>query len=196
MTLLWPVSALRPAKVVRHLAPRTTAGTVSASGFTQRVSVPAHAWTIQYEGIAITNDHDLRTWDWVSGLLDGGATPVLVPLIGEYSGGEDNGQVAANANAGATVITINRTSAILAGYHFQLGEHLYRVASLGTVAGADYQVQIRPALRQDIALGWFAVFLNPACKCRLATDDEMLLELDAMRYGVGKVRFVEDPTPL
>lgn len=194
MTIQWPDDYLRPAKITRHLAPRTTAGTVSASGFTQRVSVPAHAWTISYDGIVIRDSADLRAWDSLAGLLDGGAVPILVPLLGEDTGGPDEGIIIDSVSAGATRISIGRSVPVWNGYHCQIAEHLYRVVSTYSVVGQTYDVQIRPPLRQNFAFGAQVFFFKPACKCRLATDDEMVLELDSARIGVGKVRFVEDPS--
>lgn len=191
--LSWPSANLRPAKVTRTVAPRTTAGTVSASGFTQRVSVPVHAWKITFDGILIGSTADLRAWDALAGALDGGANPILVPLIGD--GNPPDGWAVSNAAIGATSIVITRTQPILAGMHFShsLGG-LYRVISVDAVAGSDYTLTIRPPIRHgDFGIGDTANFTTPQCKCRLATDDEMILEIDPARIGTGKVNFVEDP---
>lgn len=189
----WPLAYCRPATVRRHIAPRTTAGTVSASGFTQRNSVPAHAWVIEFDGIVLKDANDRYYWDQFEAYLDGGAVPVLVPLVSDYRPSLLDGQVSEGASAGETVITINSFFAIPVGQHFSIGERLYRVSSVGSPAGDDYPVTIRPPLREDILLGDPVVFSLPVCRCRLASDDEMALEIDVIGIGRGKVKFVEDP---
>lgn len=192
MTIAWPSAVLKPSKITRHLAPRTTAGTTAASGFTQRVSVPAHAWVIEYDGIVVAGNEAIRTWDYIAAQLDGGSVPILVPLISEYNGGNIEGIVNATASAGSTSVVIYRPIEISAGYHFSIGEYLYRVASITSVSAPNYTLSIRPSLRQDVSSGVAASFISPICKCRLATDDEMRLDLDSARIGIGKVKFFED----
>jgi hypothetical protein len=191
----WPIAYLRPRNVTRHISPRTTAGTVSASGFTQRVSVPAQSWTIVYGNILVATAEQLRVWDAYEGYLQGGAVPVLVPLVGEADiSGTIGGTVVGATAAGATFITIHRVgAAVVAGMHFSIGERLYRCFGTTSVGGDNYTMSVLPPLREAAAGGAVVVFDNPAVRCRLASDDEMTLQLEPGRMGTATVRFVEDP---
>lgn len=191
----WPYDRLRPAKITRHIAARTVAGTVAASGFTQRVAVPAATWNIQYDGIVIASAADLHAWDALAGALDGGANPVMVPLVGD--GNPPDGTAVSDAALGATSIVISRTQPILPGMHFSHSfGGLYRVIRVDAVAGSNYTLTIRPPIRiSHFGVGDTAHFTLPQCKCRLKTDDEMILDIDSARIGMGKVQFVEDPVP-
>ena len=197
MTEPWPISYLRPRNVTRHLAPRTTAGTVSASGFTQRVSVPAHAWIITYEGILVASEEQIRVWDAYEAFLEGGSVPILVPLVNEVGiVGTVNGTTVGASAAGAALLTVNRVgAAVVAGMHFSIGERLYRAFGTSPAGSDNYTMSIRPPLREAVAAGAAVLFSTLHCKCRLATDDEMMLKLEAGRMGTGNVRFFEDPNP-
>src|SRR6185503_12450243 len=157
--IYWPHTILRPGRITRHIAARTIAGTVAASGFTQRVSVPAHSWVIQYDNIVVATAEQLRWWDYVSGVLDGGANSVFVPLLAEDNGGAVNGSVVTLASTGASAITLSRSVPILAGYHFSVGEYLFRVIGATPAGGSTYSLTIRPPLRNGVVAGATAYFV-------------------------------------
>lgn len=192
MTNTFLTTVLRPAKITRHLAARTTAGTVSLSGFTQRVATPTHAWVITYDGIVVGTRAQLLLWDAYEAALDGAANPILVPLVGEGNGATP-GATVGTAAVGATTIVVSRAVAIDQGSHFSIGERLYRVASLTGPSGTNYTLTIRPPLRTATTGGLTVEFNLPVCKCRAATDDEWILEIDSARIGVGKIKWLEDP---
>lgn len=192
MTDTWPIDILSPRQITRHVAPRTTAGTVAVSGFTQRVSVPAHAWIIEYAGITVGTAAQLREWDRVAAALDGGAESLFVPLVGEEQDATQ-GVIDGNWAAGATTINMRRAVVILAGYHFSIGGRLYRVARVVSITDDNHTLEIRPPLRDALFHDQQASFAVLLCKCRLATDDEMRLTLDPARIGVGNIRWFEDP---
>lgn len=196
-TASWPVSVLRPRNVTRHLAARTTAGTVSASGFTQRVSVPAQAWIISYESILVATEEQIRAWAAYEAYLEGGAVPILVQLVGDPGPTDpagDSGTVVGDNLAGDTGITVTRAVVpVLPGHHFSIGERLYRVAGANDLGGGQYFANFRPPLREAVANGSAVSFRTLVVKCRLATDDEMILKLEPGRIGVGNARFLEDP---
>lgn len=194
MTEPWPIDYLKPRNITRHLAPRTTAGTVAASGFTQRVSVPAQSWTIIYEGILVATPEQIRVWDAYEVYLEGGSVPILVPLVGDASEGTDTGYTSGAYARGAGVMTVGRAyGPIVAGHHFSINERLYRCFGTTDLGGGYYSFSFRPPLRDDVPNGWPVFFAALQCKCRLATDDEMTLKLEPGRMGTGNVRFVEDP---
>ena len=194
MTEPWPITHLRPRNITRHMSPRSTAGTVAASGFTQRVSVPAQSWTIIYEGILVATEEQIRVWDYTEVYLEGGSVPILVPLVGDGHYGADTGDVSGAVAAGSTVMTVGRAyGGILGGYHFSINERLYRVVGVTDVGGGYYNFTFRPPLREDVPSGWPVFFAALQCKCRLASDDEMTMKIEAGRMGTATVRFVEDP---
>jgi len=190
----WPIAYLRPARIMRHIAPRTTAGTVSTAGFTQRISVPIHSWQITYENILVGTAEQLRVWDAYEAYLDGGSTPILVPLIGDATTSTPDGTSVGAYTVGATVMTVQRVGApIVAGQHFSIQERLYRAFGVTDLGGDQYQFSFRPPLRDGFPTGWPIWFNDLICRCRLATDDEMSLTIDPAKQGVATVHFVEDP---
>lgn len=194
MTQAWPIDYLRPRNVTRHLAPRTTAGTVAASGFTQRVAVPASSWTIIYEGILVATEEQIRVWDAFEAYLEGGSVPILVPLVGDAHYGADTGSVSGAYPAGTAQMTVARSfGPLLAGHHFSINERLYRAYGVTDLGGGYYNTSLSPPLRDDVPDLWPVYFAALQCRCRLASDDEMMLKLEPGRMGTGNVRFVEDP---
>lgn len=192
MTDIFDASVLHPSKITVHLAARTTAGTVGLSGFTQRVATPTQAWVITYDGIVVGTRAQKLLWDAYEAALDGAANPILVPLIGEGN----NPLIGATVGSpvvGATSIVINRAVAIEQGSHFSIVDRLYRVVAVTGPSGGNYTVAIRPQLRVAPIAGTGVDFAIPVCKCRPATDDEWILEMDSARIGVGKIKFLEDP---
>jgi len=188
----WPIDYLKPRSATYHLAPRTTAGTVSTSGFTQRVSVPIHAWLITYEDILVYSEEQIRVWDAYEAYLDGGATPILVPLVGYALGA--NALAVGSFPVGATVMTVYRPDApVISGNHFTVGERLYRSFGTTDLGGHNYSFSFRPPLRDAIPSGLAISFDMLHVRCRLASDDEMTLKQTPGRYGTATVRFVEDP---
>jgi len=193
----WPIDYLKPRAATYHLAPRTTAGTVSTSGFTQRVSVPIHSWLITYENILVWNEEQIRVWDAYESYLDGGATPIRVPLVGyTMPPGANPGFATGVSPVGSTTMTVHRDSGlIVAGHHFGTSqERLYRTFGTTDLGGGNFSFSFRPPLRDHVAAGASIWFDNLYVRCRLATDDEMTLKLEPGRMGTATVRFVEDPT--
>jgi hypothetical protein len=192
MTDSWPHTVLRPRDVIRRLRARTTTGTTSASGFTQRVSSNAHIWVVEYSGILITTEDELATWDAVEVSLDGAANPIYVPLVGDTDGATPGSLVGATA-AGDTLVTIRRVGdTVKQGRHFSVGEaRLHRVYGI-EASGDDYLCHIRPPLRDAYPDAVAVNFEQPYCKCRLASDDEMSLTITPGRYATGAVKFLED----
>ncbi|HYJ44082.1 MAG TPA: hypothetical protein VEW06_06460 [Xanthobacteraceae bacterium] len=195
MTDSWPHTVLRPRDVIRRLRARTTAGTTSASGFTQRVSTNAHIWVIEYDGILISTEHELASWDAVEASLDGAANPIYVPLVGDTDGATPGSLVGATA-AGQTIVTVRRVGdTVKNGRHFSVGEaRLHRIWWIESSAGDDYLCHIRPPLRDAYPDAVALNFLQPYCKCRLASDDEMSLTITPGRFATGAVKFLEDPS--
>lgn len=194
MTDFWPHAALRPSDTTCQYLARTTAGTVSTSGFTQRVASPANAWAISYGRVVLKDMPEIRTWRAVEAGLDGGAVAIYVPLVGLEQGTINGTLVGAHA-AGVTSAVIRRVgAAITGGYHFAVGDgRLHLVVSVSGVSTDDYTCVIRPPLRAAYPDTTAVEFERPVCKCRLASDDAMQLTVTPGGMAIGRVRFVEDP---
>ncbi len=191
----WPIAYLRPRSITRHIAPRTTAGTVSTAGFTQRVSVPIHSWLITYHDILVGTAEQLRVWDAYEAYLDGGSRPILVQLIGDATTSTPDGTAVGASVVGATTMTVQRIgAAIVPGAHFSIQERLYRLFGVTALGSDQYSFSFVPPLRDAHADAWPIWFNSLHCRCRLATDDEMTLQIDPARMGTATVRFVEDPS--
>jgi hypothetical protein len=220
MTVSWPIATLRPRQLTSHIAARTTAGTTSASGFTQRVASPAQGWIIKYEGIVLSTAAQHRAWRALAGALDGGANPLLVYIVeqdrlllaspfdddtmfGDGTGWDEvvasTGTTVGSASAGDTTVTIHLDQIdppILPGHYFSIigPARLYLITAVIDDTGGDFEVTIRPPLRDDLPGGTTVDFRNLVCKCRLASDNEMMLSLDPAGIGTGNVSFIEDPS--
>jgi hypothetical protein len=193
MTDFWPFTALRPGEITCQYLARTTAGTVSSSGFTQRIASPAGTWRIRYGRIVVKNIAEVRVWRSIEAGLDGGAVAIYVPLVGEDQGVTDGILVGAHT-AGATVAVIRRVELIDNGYHFTVGDgRLHIVVDVTSITVNDYTCTIRPPLRADYADAAPVGIAIPNCKCRLASDDAMSLTVTPGNMAVGEIVFTEDP---
>jgi hypothetical protein len=216
MTLQWPIATLRPRNITRHIAARTTAGTTAASGFTQRVATPAQAWVIKYDGILLATKAQILAWGALAAALDGGANPILVPLVegdrivrptpfddgtefGDGTSFDDlggaSGTISGGASAGDTEIDVAMPAGVTIepGEHFTIGERLYRVVVVVGEVADVWTLNIRPPIREDASGGTVVSWGTLWVKCRLASDDQMMMPLDPAGMGVGTVAFVEDP---
>lgn len=195
MTEFWPHLVLKPANITRQLAARSTAGTVATSGFTQAVAVPAAAWRIRYERIVIDTAAQLRAWDRLEGLLEGRANAIYVPLVGEDQGTVDGALVGAHAAQSTSVVIARVGEAILAGYHFSIGDgRLHRVIDVTGPVGNNYTCEIRPWLRDSYSDAAAVELTMPACKCRLLDDDQMRLSVTPGRLAIADaIEWIEDP---
>ena len=77
------------------------------------------------------------------------------------------------------------------GQDFSIGERMYRVRSVTYSSSATATVAFRPPLREAVAAGTSVNFDKPVCRMRLASDDEMNLELQLRRFGAPTVNFIE-----
>lgn len=221
MTILWPIKTLRARDVSFDIAPRSLAGPPSVSGFTQVVSSDAGIWKATLGGIIIRSREHVLTWRAIDTLLEGRLNPILVPFCRAYQPvpdgaveaglyddvphsdesyhSDDTGYVsavidvvaveAAAARSVSMAITITRAGDIQPGQHFSVGERAYRIRSYDESTGT---ITFRPPLREAVTAGAALEFDNPVCRMRLATDNEMNLELRGRRISDPTVNFIED----
>jgi hypothetical protein len=81
---------------------------------------------------------------------------------------------------------------ITPGQHFSINYRLYRITSIISKTSGATEVKIWPSLRDDVLPLSDVIFDDVVCKCRLATDNELDLTLEAGRWGKSAVNFIED----
>jgi hypothetical protein len=80
------------------------------------------------------------------------------------------------------------------GHHFSIGQRLYRIATAFPVTPTIFEITFWPPAREAVALGTTVEFDMPVCKMKLATDNEMDVELDQDIWGYPTINFIEDPS--
>lgn len=88
-------------------------------------------------------------------------------------------------------IVIDAGGTIEPGQHFSIGNRLYRIRSVDYTSETEATITFRPPLREAADAGAALEFDDPVCLMRLATDNEMDLELALHRYGSPTVTFLE-----
>jgi hypothetical protein len=105
-----------------------------------------------------------------------------------------NGDIDVGAVTGS--VRIEDGGTLLPGQHFSVEESVYRLtkiesASMGS-AGEIYSVKFMLPARTRIPAGTQLDFSDPRARCRLATDDAMVLARSQWKFGTGNVTFLED----
>lgn len=220
MTIRWPCSVLRSRNIAADIAPRSLAAPASVSGISQVVASDAGIWKVTLGEIVVRKREHVLAFRAVANLLEGRLGTILVPICrayqpvpngwrelglyvpvphsddapfdddAEYQGGAIFVTVAAPTAARAVSMSVNVASSgeIQAGQHFSVGERLYRVRSFDADTGI---MTFRPPLRDSVAAGSEIDFDDPVCRMRLASDQEMDLDLQMRRFGQPTVSFIE-----
>lgn len=195
--LEWPFDTC-PGRITVELSTETQSGGRSLTGSRQYVQADAGFWMITLGAVRIRSNDDVLTWRELETALDGRAGRVHVPA---YDGKRRpippvNATADGDVPAGATTMTISvdTGATIEEGMHWSVEGRLYRIRKiLSSPGGPSYDVSFRPPAREAIADGTSLEFDSPVCRCRLATDDGMDIELDLLRYATPDVIFIEDP---
>lgn len=211
----WPRSVLPSQEPMFHLAPMNVSGPVSRSQASDIISGDAGLWIATLGNVVVTTRDRVLTWQALAARLRGRRSPIVVPLCRTYQpvvAGYDKtavphsdgtffsdgtGYVGAGtdvrttedlpARAVSATVVINYAGAILPGAKFSFGKRLYEVESV-----TGNTIMWMPPLREPVPAGTELNFTAPQCQMRLATDNEMMLPLDAGRRGIKSVSFVED----
>jgi hypothetical protein len=100
------------------------------------------------------------------------------------------------ASAAAGTATINMQAAAIgdvqAGHLFSIENRLYRITGVTDNGSGNYDLSIWPPLRLAVSAGDWMEFDNPKCRMRLASDQEMSLDLSGHRFARPTVNFIED----
>ena len=219
MTVEWPIKTLRPQKVAINATPLSVSGPVSVTGRSQAVASDAGFWRISLGGLWVSDATKALCFRAIAGLLEGRINPILIPFYpyersmqptsgastlydtvphsdgstfsdgSKYQGGSISVVAAAAVSIRSTTITVTQAygGTLQAGQHFSIGERLYRIKS---VSGTT--LTFWPPLREAVAAGARLEFDRPVCRCKLASDTEMNLEIENYYMGTPTVNFVED----
>lgn len=219
MTIRWPCDVLRPQNVAFDIASRSLAGPTSVSGLTQVVASDAGIWKATYGSVIVNRRNHVLAWRAIATLMEGRLGSILVPLCRAYQPvaedgvldsvphdddaffDDDSGYVGESilvtlggslaARAVAANIVIEYGGDIEPGMHFSIGERLYRVRTIVYSSDTAAAITFRPPLREAATSGAILDFDDPICRMRLATDQEMNLELALRRFGTPTVNFIE-----
>lgn len=129
------------------------------------------------------------TWDPVphgdTSLFDDGAG---------YESSSIDITVASDALAGATTIEvdIHLSGTLEPGQDFSLEERLYRISGIAYAEGGAASITFLPPLREDVLAGTVFEMDDPVCRMRLASDGEMSLPLELLKFAAPSVNFLED----
>lgn len=159
--LRWP-GVLPPRDVEVDLLPRPVIGPPSITGGQQTVQSDAGCWQIVYQDIVVVEAMRVKTYRSLAALLNGPATPILVPVFdcpripwpdgvpgaaiahsddSLFSDGTGYSQptvdiVAAAAAVRATLlnITVNASAELEGGEYFSVDDHLYIITTVEPLA--------------------------------------------------------------
>lgn len=215
MAIMWPRKILPPQTPSFHLRGMNITGPVSASGAADVISGDSSFWVATFTSVVVTTKERVLTFRGIASKLQGRLYPIIVPwcklyqpLVEGYDGApipHSDGSYFSDGtgyvNSGTDVRTISdlpehAVSAtvdivyaddIQPGQVFSFGNRLYQLTD---VDGATLKWQ--PPLRESVIAGTELNFTFPRCQMRLASDDEMMLDLDMGRRGFPTVNFVED----
>lgn len=217
---MWPCAVLRARDVAFNLNERTLGTSPSVSGYTQVVSGGPPIWTATLGNIDIRTKEQRLTFKALGALLQGRLNIIRVPMcmgdqpvpagyvVEDVLFDDDvyfdddtpfaqpviSAEVSAIGVAGAVSVSMLAATigGMQAGQHFSIDERLYRITGVTDNIGGNYDLSIWPPLRKAIAVGDWMEFDDPTCRMRLASDQEMNLDLQSRRFGNPTVRFVED----
>lgn len=94
----------------------------------------------------------------------------------------------------STLIFVSKEDAgeIRPGHYFSMRDgEVHRVARVIEQSATSARIQINPPLRAAITQTTRLEFVEPLLKARLATDDEMALDLEIGRFDFPTINFIE-----
>lgn len=216
MTDVWPIDLLPCRDFSINPSFRNTRGQAAiAYGEAQIVASDAGVWKATLGSIRVSNSEQRKRFRALQVKLEGGLTPILIPLCGAdqpvsgnafalwepwpeddelfFGDGATIVTLASDAARRATQVSVTITTArvLEEGQHFSAGERLYRIKEIASQTDTAAILKIWPPLREALTTGAALEFENPVCRMRLASDQEMDLDLAMRRSAQPTVSFVE-----
>lgn len=200
MTIAWPYSLLPAIEERARLQGVSMSGGQSAGGTSQAIRLGGGGlWVIEQAFVAHGRE-GMKAARALDGLLDGGATEVIVSLTedqywpaglevtevpfsdeAEFSDGSGfatippGGITTASAALRATTLSVTALSGdIEGGERFSIIHTTKGKRLYKVVSVGDGAITIRPPLREAVAAGVDLDFLTPGCVCRLANADDFM----------------------
>lgn len=214
----WPRGVLRPNNVQLTLNERNLATSPAVSGYTQVVSSGPPIWSATFGSIDLRTSNQRICWRALAALLEGRRNVIIVPFCrgdqpravgadtetvphdddsphnddAPYSQKFNEVYLAASASAGAASLSLDIVVAgtIQPGNYFSINDRLYIIRKTPTPT----TIEIWPPLRTAVSAGDWVEFDNPTCRMRLASDQEMAVDFQRLRFGNATVSFIEDLT--
>lgn len=195
-SLVWPRTTLVPGAVAINGRPNNTSGGVGLGGSEQVIGNTPGRWVITFANIDVRTAEQVLAWRTVRNRARGQLTPILLPIYDTQRAPASSTTATTNASvaAGDVSIQIDSDQVLVPGTLFEhvVGEKLYEIGSVDSVVGSIYTCTIWPPIRQPIGSGIALEFDAPKIRVILATDNEMDLTLDLLKFGSGTVNFKED----
>lgn len=198
----WPDDTLKPKDVALAIRAFSAGGGRTLRGIEQVVQPDAGRWEISFGNIPIRTNDDVLRWRELEVLIGGRAKTVLVPAHdgkrAPWPGGVPGAAITAtifgaiSRRATTGFITVTSGAALEEGMHFSVSERLYRIREITSTVGSLYGFTFFPPAREAMSNGATAEFRRPVCRCRLASDDQMNVVLDVLRYAFPSIVFLED----
>jgi len=201
----WPCAVLRPRDVAFNLNERTLGASPSVSGYAQVVGGGPPIWTATFGNIDIRTQQHRLAFKAIAALLRGRMNIIRVPMCRgdqpvpagfveatvphsdetphdddtEYYQPVISAEVGVSGLAGGVSVNMDAFAIgdVQAGQHFSIDSRLYRIVGVTNNGGGNYDLSIWPPLRVDITAGDWMEFDDPTCRMRLASDQEMNLDL-------------------
>lgn len=220
MTPLWPRKILPPQQPMFHFRAMNVSGPIADSA-SDVVSGDAGFWVATYGNVVVTTRERVLMFNALAAMLEGRLNPVLVPYCSRpyqpvddaatfdelphdddtmfadgtgYVGSGTRVLITADRPERAVTGTVDVTfgEMLMPGQVFSFGEFLYRLKFVSYTTPTRANIKWSPPLREAVVAGAELNFTDPVCRMRLATDDEMMLQLDLNKRGFPTVNFVED----
>lgn len=198
----WPDDTLKPKDVALAIRAFSAGGGRTLRGIEQVVQPDAGRWEISFGNIPIRTNDDVLRWRELEVLIGGRAKTVLVPVHdgkrAPWPGGVPGAAITATTfgviprRSTSGFLEVTTGAALEEGMHFSIGERLYRIRQLVAQVDDIYSITFFPPAREEVSNGASAEFRRPVCRCRLASDDQMDVVLDVMRYASPSLVFLED----
>lgn len=193
-TLSWPIAILPARDFAFNPAFRNTRGASAvAYGESQIVASDAGLWKATLGSVIVRGATARKKWREVQVLLEGGLVPVLIPLCNADQPTTGTAVATAGAAVRAVSIALTKTGTytLEVGQYFSIGERLYRIKEITSQSAGAATVRFWPPLRELVAISTAVEVQDPVCRMRLASDQEMDLDLIMRKTGSPTISFVE-----
>lgn len=164
-------------------------------------------WRARLLNVALRTTDHLLTWQGLEALLEGGKTPIDVPMLlcnqRPTPANSDPIVITADGGMAARAITgtidLENSGPVKVGMHFSAydetlyGWRMYRIVKcvVGSGGASTRDIQFWPPFRFGVPNNYAFDFTGPRCVCVLDEDDSMGLTVQQRRRGDPSALFIE-----